>query len=189
MTQFNAPAFDIERPTGQCSFTGRKLNVGEHYMATLVETDPTTESADTKAGKTAGLGFRRLDVSMEAWREGHRPERIFSYWRSTVPEPSAKRRLFVDDEVLVNLFRRLSDATEPQRLAFRFVLALILMRKKLLRYEGSTNRNDASGNPQEWWRMTPKGEIDVMEVLNPQLDEAQIQAVSQQLGEILEAEL
>ena len=37
MSQFNAPTYDIERPSGQCTFTGQTLEPGEHYMAVLVE--------------------------------------------------------------------------------------------------------------------------------------------------------
>jgi hypothetical protein len=197
MTQFNTPAYDVERPTLRCAFTGRKLEPGEAYVATLVEVDEQpTESAG--AGSGGGLGLRRLDVSMEAWQAGSRPEREFSHWRSRVPEPNQKKRLFVDDEVLVNLFRRLADADQAQRVAFRFVVALILMRKKLLRYEGSFVRKaerPASADPplpvadEEVWRMTLKGEAEAVEVVNPRLDEAQIGQVTQQLGEVLEGEL
>lgn len=198
MTQFNAPAYDIERPTGHCALSGRKLEVGEHYMAALIETDltaPVPDGATTGNKPTAaGLGFKRLDISMEAWESGNRPENMFSYWRSTVPAANQKKKLFVDDEVLLNLFRRLADADQPQRLAFRFVLALILMRKKLLKYDGTDRETlpAVDGQPQpprEWWRVLTRGDSEPLRVLNPQLDEAQIQQVTEQLGEILEAEL
>ena len=70
--------------------------------------------------------------------------RLFSHWESTVPQPNEKKKIFVDDAVLMNLLVRLADTDQPQRLAFRFVLALILMRKKLLRYEGAQKRPDTS---------------------------------------------
>lgn len=208
MSQFNAPAYEITRSTGQCALTGRTLEPGEAYMSTLVESDPTAAVTPATA-----LGLHRVDVSMEAWDQGQRPQRLFSHWKSIVPQPNQKKKLFVDDEVLMNLLRRLADASEPQRLAFRFVLALILMRKKLLRYDGSekrtetvttTNEDGSAGETKmverEWWLMTPKldakkghfgkwNEDDRIEVLDPHLDEAQIQQVTQQLNEILDAEL
>jgi hypothetical protein len=195
MTQFNAPAYDIERPTGQCAFTGKQLQPGDPYVAALVELDPNTVPTPTKPGAVAAnLGFKRLDISIEAWNEGKRPDRLFSYWRSTVRAANEKKKLFVDDEVLMNLFRRLADTDQPQRLAFRFVLTLILMRKRLLKYEGTEKRasqdaSGAGGGGQEWWKVIAKGDPEPMLVLNPQLDETQIQQVTEQLGEILEAEL
>lgn len=223
MTQFNAPAYDIQRPTGKCAFTGRTLEPGEPYIATLIELDPNDPAlaastgqpdADTPAAaankNATGLLFRRLDVSVEAWGQNKRPDRLFSFWRSIVPPPNQKKKMFVDDAVLMDLLLRLADDHQPQRQAFRFVLALILMRKKLLRYDGQEIRDiEIPGTPeipataenparpavpaqkveQEWWRMTPKGATEPTLVLNPQLDEQQIQQVTEQLGQVLEVEV
>jgi len=190
MTQFNTSIYDIERPTGQCAFTGRTLEVGEPYIATLVETDlePAPGTAPGTPPETAGLGMKRLDVSLEAWQEGQRPQRLFSHWKSIVPEPNEKKKLFVDDEVLMNLFRRLEETQDAQRLAFRFVLGLILMRKKLLRYDGASTQGEGEA-AREVWQMTPKGGEEPLDLVNPQLDEAKIEQVTTQLSEILEAEL
>jgi hypothetical protein len=189
MSQFNVTTYDIERPTGQCAYTGRALEPGETYIATLVEVDP-----DPQNPKANPSGLKRLDVALKVWEAGQRPLRVFSFWKSVVPQPNQKKKVFVDDQVLMNLCKRLADAEQPQRLAFRFVLALILMRKKLLRYEGSrVEKIPASGDQpetrRELWKMVPKGEEEALEILNPQLDEAQIQQVTEQLGEILEGEL
>lgn len=189
MSQFNAPAYDIERPTGQCALTGKLLEPLETYIATLVED---------------GDDLHRLDVCDEAWQQGRRPEHLFSYWHATVPEPNAKKKLFVDDEVLMNLLERLADAEQPQRIAFRFVLTLILMRKKLLRYDRTEKRSvdgeDSQPVEQEWWLLTPKLDLSKgplgkwddersFEVLDPRLDEDGTRAVTEQLSEILQAEL
>ena len=196
MTQFNAPTYDIQRPTGKCAFSGRTLEPGESYIATLIELDETDAAALVKNSPTApnnsetkSIGFRRLDVSIEAWQQGQKPERVFSFWRSVVQPPNAKRKVFVDDQVLLDLLRRLGEDDRPGRQAFRFVLALVLMRKKLLRFDGQETRNGADGKAEEWWTLTPKGQEEPLTVLNAQLDEQQIQSVTEQLGEILEAEL
>jgi len=211
MTQFNATEYRIDRPTGQCAFTGKTLEPGQTYIATLVELDPEELAAQREEREKSGnksepkdpmeeAGFQRLDVSVEAWDEGKRPERMFSFWRTTVPEPNEKKKLFVDDTVLYNLFLRLSDTDQAQRLAFRFVLALILMRKKLLRYNGTEKHEDANGAAQQYWKVVGKvdlskgplgkwDEANPMEVLDPHMDDEQIQQVTEQLGEILETEL
>jgi len=205
MTQFNAPSYDIERSSGCCALTGRVLVPGEPYMATLIEVDePEATDGAGKPTLPGGLGFKRQDVCWEAWQKNKRPTNIFCYWKTTAPEPNQKKKLFVDNDVLMNLFRRLADTDQPQRVSFRFVLGLILMRKKYLRYDGTTRRpargQTAEPEHEAWWQVTTKldlskgpmgrwNENEQLEMLDPHLDEQQIQQVTEQLSEILEAEL
>ncbi len=195
MNQFNAPAYDLQRFTGRCAFSDAPLNPGDTYIAALVE---------------EGELLRRLDICVAVWDEGKRPANLFSFWKTVVPDSNAKKKMFVDNEVLMNLLQRLADATQPQRLAFRFVLALILMRKKLLRYDKTEHRPAAPApdaapdapptGEQEFWVMTPKldlskgifgkwNEEEKLTVLDPHLDEEGIRQVTDQLSEILQAEL
>ncbi len=214
MSQFNASSYEIPKTSGVCVSNGRELQPGEPYYAVLVELPadqlPNEEapkekvaSKDKAAEALRALGLCRLDVSTEAWEGGFRPEGLFGFWKSTVPEPTEKKKLFVDDSILMNLLERLADATEPDRLAFRYVLALILMRKKLLRYDGNNTREvEADGQTveQTFWKLTPKLDLSkgplgkwhpdvTLEVLDPKLDESRIEEVMGQLGEVLEAEL
>jgi len=186
MSSFQSSGYQIERPSGQCAATGRTLEPGETFVATLVEDEQG--------------GLCRRDYSLEAWDRGEQPNECFGFWRTTVPEPTQKRKPFVDDEVLMNLLRRLEDAEEPQRVAFRFVLMLILMRKKLLRYDRTEREPREGGGEREWWVLTPKADLskgplgkwsdsETIRVLDPHLDEAGIEQVTEQLGEILNAEL
>ena len=206
MSQFNSPTYEIERPSDRCALTGAHLVPGEPYVATLVELDDkqiaqikADHSRDSKAVAAAALGMQRLDICWGAWQKGKRPDNVFSFWKTTVSQPNKKRKLFVDDDVLMNLFRRLADEEDAQRLAFRFVLGLILMRKKLLRYDG-TQRRQSGDASQEWWQVTPKlnlskgplgkwNEDDKLHMLDPHLDAPQVQQVTEQLSDILEAEL
>ena len=191
MSQLNSP-YQIQRATGVCAFTNRSLEPGEIYIATLVDA-PLPEGQ--KPAKD-DPGFVRMDICIEAWEEGKRPQNLFSFWKTTVAHPSKKKKLFVDNSVLFNLLLRLADETQPQRQAFRFVIALILMRKKLLRYDKSAKLDKG----MEVWTMTPKldmtkghmgkwDEKNKLSVIDPHLDDDQIQQVSDQLGQILEAEL
>ncbi len=214
MTQFNAPVFDIERPSGQCAYTGRTLAVGEDYIAALVECEPAEKESGAAEQRAAprsrvdGLGLRRVDISLESWERGHRPDAVFCHWRTTVAAPNERRRPFVDDAVLMDFLRRLGESDDPQRRAFRFVLCLILMRRKLLRYDGTRQRiaadplaaDPAQGVAQEWWIVTPKLDLskgpmgkwhptETLEVLDPRLDDAQVQQVTEQLGEVLRSEV
>ncbi len=189
MSQLSGSGYDVSKPSGVCALTGAALNPGDRYYATLCE---------------AGEGFERRDVLASAWEDGQRPENLFSYWKAVIPQPDEKKKLFMDDTVLLSLLRRLEDAEQPIRIAFRFVLMLILMRKKMLRYDRTERRllnNEAGQNvEQDWWFLTPKldptkgplgkwNEDETIEVIDPHLDEQGIRDVTDQLSEILQAEL
>jgi len=120
---------------------------------------------------------------MPAWPQFERKD-IVGFWQATMPAQEQKKKLFVDDGVLCDLFERLKDTTDAPKLNFRFVLGLILMRKKMLIYD--TSRTD---DGKDIWEMHFKGREEKLDLLNPKLDESQMAEVSQQLGQILNEEL
>jgi hypothetical protein len=160
--------YEVARPLGKCAVTGELIPAGEKFMAALRETP---------------MGFERVDVSMSAWKGFDRKD-VLAFWQATMPAQEQKKKVFVDDEVLCDLFERLKDTTEPPKLNFRFVLGLILMRKKMLVYENSRNEDG-----KDIWVLHFKGREEKLDLLNPRLDEAQVAEVSQQLGQILNEEL
>lgn len=161
--------YDVSRPQGICHVSGIPIEPGSKFMAALRETPQ---------------GFERVDVSLDAWQGFDRKD-VLAFWQTTMPSPQAvKKKLFVDDQVLCELFERLSSATEPAKLNFRFVLGLILMRKRMIVYE-STRMDGQS----EIWQVRFKGKDAMLDLLNPRLAEEQVAEVSQQLGEILNEEL
>lgn len=158
--------WQVDAPKGRCAVTNRLFTEGQEFYSVLFE-DEQVEG-----------GFRRVDYSMEAWTGV--PEGAFCSFKSHVPIREQRRRLLVDNDVLVNFFVRLADETDLLRLQFRFVLALILMRKRILRYEGSIQQD---GN--EIWQMTLLSDHSTHSVANPHLTDEQIEGVSGQLGAIL----
>ena len=204
MSQFSAQQYDIERPTGHCTFTNRQLQPGEAYYATLVELTAEEMEQLAKTDKTkSALGLKRLDVSSQVWEAGNRPNHLFGYWKTTVPEPNEKKRQFVDDTVLMQMLKKLGVSEDEDKLAFRYVLALILMRKRLLRYDSSekqaVEQEDGTTLTQEVWTLTPKlnvkkgpmgkwDEDNKIELLDPKLDAAKIEQVTVQLGDVLNAD-
>lgn len=206
MSQFQQPAYHVPRTRGVCHATGRELQPGETIYACLVEL---TDDEHDRLRKehpndpALALGLRRVDVSKQAWEAGDRPDRLFSFWKSAVPEPNAKKKLFIDDATLLQLLVRLEDAETPERLAFRFVLALILLRKKLLRYDRAEKREATLAGEtaiRDYWVLTPKldpakgpmGKWDddhPLAVVNPELTEDDVASVTDQLHEVLAAEM
>ncbi len=160
-------ARDIQSATGKCALTGRDLKEGEEFYTVLFE---------------QGESFLRNDYSLEAWKGP--PDGAFCHFKSRIPVREKRKKLLVDNEVLIGFFERLSAETVPLRIQFRFVLALILMRKRLLRYEGSTIIDGA-----EVWTMTLLRDRSAHRVMNPRLTDDQIEAVSRELGAILHSDM
>lgn len=160
--------WEIEKPLGQCYGTGRKIEYGEEYFAALVETDQ---------------GLQRRDFCDEYWQDKN-PD-VFCYWKTRMPHPDQKKQIFVDDEMLMAFFDRLAGETEQEKINFRFVLALILMRKRRLKYDSSKIEDD-----KEIWRLRiVGGDKQFVELINPNLNEEQIEQLSSQLSQILQVEL
>ena len=83
--------------------------------------------------------------------------------------PGGKRRLLVDDEALLDLFDRLAEDDDARRKAFRWVLGLILVRKKLLRLEGTAPTEE--GTLFMLRRRGSDPELPPIQMLDPELSE------------------
>jgi hypothetical protein len=160
--------YHMTRPMGRCAITDQPIEPGSKFMAALRETP---------------AGFERIDISIDAWPQFDRRETI-GFWQTVMPHAEQKKKVFVDDQVLCDIFERLSNTTEPAKLNFRFVLGLILMRKRMIVYEDT--RVEAGS---EIWKVRFKGRDDQLDLVNPRLNEQQVMEVSQQLSEILNEEL
>ncbi len=159
--------WEIRKTVGRCFGTDRELAVGEEYFAALVQTEQ---------------GLERRDFCAAYWEE-HKPE-VYCFWKSRIPNPEHKKKLLIDDAMLLAFFDRLANEQEPEKVSFRFVLTLILMRKRKLKYDSARNEND-----QEIWTMKVTGEDRTADVVNPHLNEDQIQQLSEQMGQILQTSL
>ena len=165
--------YEISRSSYRCTDCQRELAAQEEFVA-AVRTD---EQEDD---------LLRQDYCLECWaRRGEAGADVLGVWHTRVPPPTAKKKLFVDDELLVSFFERLEGADDGAKLCFRYVLALVLMRKKRLVYDRARRLEDGT----EIWQMHFKGSDRVHEVLDPKMDEQNIAQVSGQLGQILEGEL
>ena len=158
--------WQIAKATGRCAACGRSLAEGEPFYAILIDL----------AGR-----LERRDYCEDCWT-GPDPQ-AYCFWKSRVPEKQQKDRTrpaWVDDDLLLSLFEQLDEETSPRRVQLRFILALMLMRKRRLKYQRSIYEDG-----QEIWLMQRAGEATVHRVVNPQLDESQIDELTEQLGAIL----
>ena len=159
--------WEIERTLGRCNVPGKVFEEGDEFYTVLLED---------------GESFRRVDLSVDQWSGP--PEGCFCHFKTRVPVKEKRKKLLVDDAMLENLFARLEDETEPLRVRFRFVLALILMRKRLLRYEQSIRRDG-----EEVWEMVLTRDKSSHSAVNPGLTDDQIEGVSEQLSAILHGDM
>ena len=164
----NKTGYDVPRPAGKCAVCGREIAAGDKFIAAVRET-PT--------------GLERLDISLDCWPSFDRAN-LMGFWQTTMPHHDQKKKLFVDDEVLCTLFERLADATEPAKVNFRFVLGLILMRKRFVVFEESRHEEG-----RDVWVVRMKSKDDRLDLVDPKLNEQQMAEVSQQMGQILNEEL
>jgi hypothetical protein len=160
--------YQVARPQGICHITQQTIEPGTRFMAALRETP---------------AGFERVDISMNAWPQFDRKD-VIGFWQTVMPKGEQKKKIFVDDQVLCEIFERLAETTESPKLNFRFVLGLILMRKRMIVYE-DTRLEDG----KEIWQVRFKGRDEKLDLVNPKLDEQQVMEVSQQLSEILNEEV
>jgi len=164
--------YDIAKTDCICHRCNKHLEAGAELVATVREVQD---------------DLQRDDFCPDCWSalSDEQKQGVLGVWRSRVPAPQDKKKLFVDDELLINLFERLESADTPAKVNFRFVLALVLMRKKLLVYD----RTDRADPAQEVWQMHLRGSDAAVRVVNPHLDDDKIAEVSGQLGQIMEGQL
>jgi hypothetical protein len=108
--------FEVQRCTRCCAATDRALEPGDECYSVL---------------EVQGADVIRKDYCSDAWKGA--PAAAFGWWKSRVPEPTAKKIKLAPNEVLLELFDQLADKNEQQDL--RYVLALLLVRRRVLRVD------------------------------------------------------
>lgn len=108
----------LQPPTRRCTASGRDLKTGERFFGVLVADGPK---------------LARQDFAIDHW-PGPPPQAV-AYWVGQIPASDVPRRPAFDDELLLQCFRQLDGTDDPAQLNFRFVVTLLLLRRKRLRIE------------------------------------------------------
>ena len=108
--------YEIQRCTRTCAATGRDLAPGEEFYSVLV---------------AEGAELKRYDYCLEAW-DGP-PEGAVGSWKSQMPDPAAKRIHWAPNDVMLHFFEQLE--SQPDKQDMRYVLALLLVRRRVMRLE------------------------------------------------------
>ncbi len=157
--------YDIQGPTRVCAVSGRELKPGDRFFAVLSE----------GAGK-----LTRTDYAADAWPGP--PQGAVAYWAGKVPAVGQKpRKPAVNDDLLLDCFDRLKGSGDPDGLNFRYVAALLLMRRKRFKFEDATR--DDQGRDVMIVRDARGGAIH--HVVDPRLTEDQIATVQTEVFRVL----
>ncbi len=155
--------YQIQPNTRRCAVSNRELVPGEKYYSVLLE---------------EGDHFLRRDYSREAWTGP--PPGAFSFWTGKVPQPEEGVRPSFDDDLLLDCFQRLETQQDPQRVNFRYVLALLLLRRKKLKFEQAAV---AGGQEMLTLRCVRSGTA--YGVINPRLSEEEMVQVQDEVFSLL----
>jgi len=115
--------FEVQRFTRVCAKTERELRPGDEFFSYL-----TRDGGDTI----------RVDVATEAW-EGP-PEDCLGWWKSIVPDLKSKKMNWAPHEVMLHYFAETED--KPDQADVRYILALLMVRRRIFRIEDSESEND-----------------------------------------------
>jgi hypothetical protein len=160
--------FEIQRLTRRCAATDRPLEPGEVCYSVL---------------EVRGADIVRNDFAATAWTGP--PAEAFGWWKSRVPEPNAKKIKLAPNEVLLELFDQLAERPECEDT--RYVLALLLVRRRVLRLDGpalpAVKPLSANG-VQTMTVLCPLRDASY-EVTAVMPSDERIEEIQQQLGELL----
>lgn len=158
--------FEVQRCARRCAATDRALEPGDECYSVL---------------EIEGADVIRKDFCTAAWQGA--PETAFGWWKSRVPEPTAKKVKLAPNDVLLELFEKLAEQQDQQDL--RYVLALLLVRRRVLRVDVGADSDGLSNGPNEMMALyCPKRDaVYGIAVSMPSAD--RIDEIQQQLSELL----
>jgi hypothetical protein len=157
--------FDIQRCTRHCATSGRELAPGETFYSVLI---------------SEGANVVRRDYSAEAWTGP--PEGVLGWWKSQMPSPDARKMHWAPHDVMLELFEELSD--QPDKQDLRYVLALLLVRRRVCRLEET--QHDSAGH-EVMILHCPRGETDYQVIVETP-SEARVAEIQEHLAKLLFAQ-
>ena len=117
--------FEVQKFSRRCAKSDRDLKPGETFYSIL---------------KVSGSEVIREDYSAEAWEEP--PDDSIGWWKSEVPDPKSKKLHWAPNDVMLHYFQQLE--SQPQNCDLRYVLTLLMIRRRVLRLDETTT--DEEGN-------------------------------------------
>ncbi len=122
--------YEIQRCSRTCAVTGRSLVDGEMIYSAVVRD---------------GRDLKRLDYAADAWAGP--PAEAISWWRSRVPSRDSRTQRATPSDLLLQLFDDLEQ--QPDQRAMRYVLTLLLLRRRIFRQEETAELSAKPASPSQ----------------------------------------
>ncbi len=157
--------YEIQRSTRHCAQSGRELRPGETFYSLLTR---------------QGAELQRQDFAADAWQGP--PETAIAWWKSQVPLAEAGKPKLAPNDAMLDLFDQLLDVPDKQDM--RYVLALLLTRRRALRLE----ETEQTPQGETMILFCPSREVEYrVTVLLP--DDTRAAEIQTELGHLLFAEV
>jgi hypothetical protein len=160
-----ANEWPIKHRADACARTGRSFQAGEHFYTLLFR---------------EGDGFRREDLSEEAWTQRNENIRPFSFWKTRYEPPPAAPPEALAKESAEELLRRLLAGNDPANANACYVLAIMLERKRVLK---QVKTEQAEDRPVLVYEHAKNG--DVFIVPEARLRLAELEHVQHEVSQLL----
>jgi hypothetical protein len=146
----------------------------------LFETGETLHSVIEEIGEDFQLS--RSDFCDKCWSLADKQKKITN-WKTLKGKETNKKPIIVDNEVLLNLFERLKESESEKNRSYAYLLALILMRKRVLVFE-DVKIVDGVEYMLMKFRMKRDGEEQVS-VIDPHLSSEAIISLNDDLNKLI----
>ncbi len=117
--------YEVQRCTRHCASTGRELQPGEEFYSTLM---------------AEGAQVVRHDYAPEAWHGP--PTGTLGWWKSHMPLRNSKKLHWAPNDVMLELLESLE--SQPDKKDMRYVLSLLLVRRRVVRLEETERMDDGT---------------------------------------------
>ena len=117
--------FEVQRCSRHCAATERELKPGEEYYSVLLDD---------------GASVERVDYAKESWQGP--PECTVAWWKSRIPDRTSKKKQWAPNDVMLHFFEELADRADQADM--RYVLGLLLVRRRVLRQEETETDDDGN---------------------------------------------
>lgn len=155
----------IKHRADACARTGRPFQPGEQFYTLLFR---------------EGEGFRREDLSEEAWAQRNENITPFSFWKMRYEPPPPPAPEPLGKESAEDILRRLLATNDPAHVNACYVLAVMLERKRVLK-QIKTDKTDE--RPVLIYEHAKTGDVFIVPDVRLRLDE--IEHVQQEVSQLL----
>jgi hypothetical protein len=154
----------IKHRADACARTQRPFEAGEQFYTLLFR---------------EGEGFRREDLSEEAWTQRNENIRPFSFWKTRYDPPPPAPPETLAKENAEDILRRLLAENDPAHNNACYVLAVMLERKRVLKQI----KTESEDRPVLIYEHAKTGDVFIVPDVRLKLDE--IEHVQQEVSQLL----